>query len=355
MPASVVEPSREWPASAQDIELARGFLRAASAGGRVALCCDRDVDGLTAALIIARLLSKLGNTDTPIFPVQRGENVHTNSLRERIQRARPEWLVVLDMGSRAEPIGQACPTLILDHHQPSGSPPDATLVSAFEYQPRASTSLLAYEVAAGLADMQLERWLALLGAAADYGFPLPFPELVDELRLHSRKAVTESIALLNAARRARPDGGNVALQVLAEAKNPRQIASGEVRGVELLRECRNEVRAELQRCSRVAPQISGNLAVLRCSSSVQVHPLVAQRWSTRLSDKIVVSANDGYVEGRVNFALRTRLSVNLVELLRGVRLMNPKGEWGNGHPEASGGSLDPASFEELLRALGVQA
>lgn len=63
-------------------------------------------------------------------------------------------------------------------------------------------------------------------------------------------------------------------------------------------------------------------------------------------------ANDGYVSGRVNFAMRTRTGTNMVELLRALPLVGAEGEWGFGHPQATGGSLAPRDFDRLLTALG---
>ena len=66
-------------------------------------------------------------------------------------------------------------------------------------------------------------------------------------------------------------------------------------------------------------------------------------------------ANDGYIPGRVNFSMRTKLDVNIVELLRSIPLPGAEGEFGFGHPAASGGSLAPRDFTRLLAALGFAA
>jgi single-stranded-DNA-specific exonuclease len=112
------------------------------------------------------------------------------------------------------------------------------------------------------------------------------------------------------------------------------------------------VAAETQRCARVAPVFAGRFALLRCRSAMQVHPLVAVRWMRRLQGFIVIAANDGYLPDRVNFAMRTTADVNLVELLRGLSLGDVDGEYGFGHPSASGGSLAVPNFNRLLETLG---
>jgi hypothetical protein len=82
---------------------------------------------------------------------------------------------------------------------------------------------------------------------------------------------------------------------------------------------------------------------------------VAIRWARRLSDKIVIAANEGYLPGRVNFAVRTMLDINLIDYLRGLGLGQLEGEYGYGHPRASGGSLTPESFNRLLNAMGFSS
>jgi single-stranded-DNA-specific exonuclease len=66
----------------------------------------------------------------------------------------------------------------------------------------------------------------------------------------------------------------------------------------------------------------------------------------------VIAANDGYLPGRVNFAMRTASTTDLLAFLRGLGLGEVEGEFANGHPAATGGSVPPAEFARLLRALG---
>jgi single-stranded-DNA-specific exonuclease len=80
-----------------------------------------------------------------------------------------------------------------------------------------------------------------------------------------------------------------------------------------------------------------------------VHPLVATAWSRRLAPRIVVAANDGYIPGRVNFAVRGG-SGDLRRVLRDA-LPAAEGEFAHGHERATGGSLPPAAFDALVEAL----
>jgi hypothetical protein len=65
----------------------------------------------------------------------------------------------------------------------------------------------------------------------------------------------------------------------------------------------------------------------------------------------VLAANDDYIPGMVNFAVRGG-GGDLRELLRRA-LPDEGGEFAHGHPSATGGSLAPDRFEALLRALRV--
>jgi single-stranded DNA-specific DHH superfamily exonuclease len=344
-----------WPTDPAALAAGRAFL-AAAAHGPVAVAADRDVDGLTAAVLVQRALGRLGASAVTVIPVRKGEHVHAEPMRERLWAARPDALVVVDAGSRAGAILPRVPTLVIDHHQPSGGPDGALLVSAYGHEPVASTSVLAYELARGLVDVADLDWLALLGAVADLGTELPFPAMAAALRRHRRTAVTGAVALLNAARRAGDEDVAVALRVLAAAPGPAAIASGQAEGVEVLRACRAHVQAEVTRWGRTAPRRHGPLSVVRISSPAQIHPLLAARWMRRLRGTVVLVANDGYLPGRVNFAMRTTLDANLVDWLRSVPAgtMRGEGEWGHGHPRATGGSLSPDDFERLLDALARQ-
>ena len=106
------------------------------------------------------------------------------------------------------------------------------------------------------------------------------------------------------------------------------------------------------RLARVAPKIAGNVALIRFTSGAQVHPLIATRWAPRLAPKVVIAANDGYLPGRVNFAMRSASKIDLLAFLRELPIGKVEGEFANGHARATGGSIPPADFERLVTALG---
>ncbi len=338
----------DWPADAGAIEAARGFLRTCS--GRIVVASHNDVDGLTAAVIVLRALAARGVSAEPL-PARRGEHVHQDGMRQRIRALAPDALIVVDMGSRPEPILDDVPTLVIDHHDASGGlPSDAVVVNGHDREPVASASVLAYAVCAEAPDIAASAWLAALGAFADLGSAAPFSAM---LGIEARgTAWSKAVALLNAGRRAAEDDALTPLRVLQAASGVQEIARGLVPGVDRLERYRQAVQAEVARCSRVAPEILGDVALIRCSSGAQVHPLVATRWSGRLAPRVVMAANDGFIPGRVNFAVRCGTELNLLLWLRGLPFTPPpSAEYANGHPRATGGSLPIGAFEALVEVL----
>ena len=119
-----------------------------------------------------------------------------------------------------------------------------------------------------------------------------------------------------------------------------------------LDEAKRECKSELDRAMRTAPVVGEDIALLRFSSRCQVHPLVARTWARRLAPRVVVAANDGYLPGRVNFAMRGGEG-SLLALLRSALPEDVVGEVAHGHDRATGGSLPPEDFERVMGALGV--
>jgi single-stranded-DNA-specific exonuclease len=341
-----------WPADADDIEGARHFL--ATSAGRVVVASHNDVDGLASAAIVIRALASRGIA-VEALPSRRGEHVHEEAMRTRIRSLHPDALVVLDMGSRPDPILQDVPTLVIDHHDASGgSPHGALMVNGYDREPVAPTSVLTYVVCREMPGIQRSAWLAALGAIADLGTAAPFESLVG---IEARgSAWSRAASLLNAGRRAPEDDALTALHVLEAAADVHDITAGRVPGVERLEGYRRAVHAEIARCSRAAPLMLGDAALIRFSSRAQVHPMLATRWSGRLAPSVVIAANEGFLPGRVNFALRSDSDVNLLEWLRNLPFRpSASAEYANGHPRATGGSLSVEDFDTFLDVLRARA
>jgi hypothetical protein len=338
------------PVTQADVDAARAFLQS-SGGQSIAIACDSDVDGLTSAVLAERAAAALGARPV-VLPVRRGEHAHRDSMRQRIANSGAARLIVLDMGSRPEPILPGVSTLLIDHHAASaGFPPGAIVVNGFDDSPVPTTSVLTFAVTRFIDGMARHAWLAALGAVADLGSAADFAE-----RLGARVPVTAArtaASLLNAARRAAEPDPELALDVLRRAASVQDIVNGRVPGVDRLRAMQRAVRAEIDRCSKVPPRVSGDVALIRFSSGVQAHPVVAIRWARRLHPRIVIAANDGYLPGRTNFAVRCSGNVDLIVWLRSVPFTPPAGsEYANGHPKATGGSLATDDFSGWANVLG---
>jgi single-stranded-DNA-specific exonuclease len=346
----VTESDAGWPASGYAISAAREQFRDWGARkARVLVAPHGDVDGLAAAAIVIRVLERLGATPLTTLP-GKGEHVHLPAMRARLAAAGGDGLIVLDMGTRRGPIVEGLPTIVLDHHDAHEVPDGVIFVSAAGREPVTPTGLLAYLVTRELVASDDLRWLALLATVGDLGMQHPFTELAD---IAVRKThVQKTVSLINAARRAPEYKPELALSVLLAARGPHEIARGTVDGVDELEACRRAVQDEVTRVARVAPKVVDGVALIRFSSAAQIHPLIATRWAGRLAPKIVIAANDGYLPDRVNFAMRSASRTDLLAYLRSLGLGAVEGEFANGHPRATGGSVPRHEFDRLLRAIG---
>ena len=183
-----------------------------------------------------------------------------------------------------------------------GVPDGVLLVNGYDREPITPSSVLAHVICRDLPGNENSAWLAALGAIADLGTAAPFASLIN-LRPRGT-AWSKAISLLNAGRRAPEDDAETALRVLQRAADVRDIVHARDPDAARLAGFRRAVQAEVDRVSRVPPQIHGDVAILRFSSAAQVHPIIATRWARRMAPAIVIAANEGFLPGRVNFAAR---------------------------------------------------
>ena len=248
-------------------------------------------------------------------------------------------LAVLGWGVRA----LERPGLLVDHHAPEAAPrEDQVVVTSYGAVPETPTSALMRRIVP-----EAHAWLAALGSLSDVGdeaFALP------EAAERRHDAVRRLCPLIDAPRRV-PDGPvRTALAVLVEADDAR-AALEDGRVVEL-EEAKREWRAELDRVAGTEPSIADDVALLRFSSPCRVHPHVATMWARRLAPRVVIAANDGWLPGRVSFAMRGGEG-SLVALLRAALPEGVDADAGRGNDHATEGSLEPEDFERVMEALGV--
>jgi single-stranded-DNA-specific exonuclease len=291
------------------------------------VCPHTDADGLAAGAIALRLRGE--GADAAVL-LKRGQTPFDGSL------PAGEPVAILDWGIRD--LDRSC--IYVDHHAPETEPRSHQLaISGAGSDPERSTSALMH-----LIDPAAPAWLAAVGAVGDLGknaWKLPQLEGV------TKSPVQKLVPLVNAPRRLPSGPVRTALALLVESDSAR--AALEDPRIAELEEAKAEWRSGFDRALRTAPQVDRGVAVIRFTSPYQVHPLVAQTWARRLAPNVVIAANDDYLPGKVNFAVRGG-SGNLRDLLHDA-LPGDRGEFAHGHDRATGGSLAPQEFEQLIENL----
>jgi hypothetical protein len=358
---------------------------------------DKDADGLSAGAILRHTLLLLGLSRDLIHVhlLSKGNNVHSEAERSAMLQLEPAYIFVVDQGSRPGPplIDAAHTGLIIDHHHATATdfPKGAEHVSACHSPPVATSSLLVYELCRTLHDDVASKcdWLCIVGTHGDLGNTIkwepPFPDMKATLKRYTKKTLNAVVSLINAPRRTSRFDVKSAWDALCEIDEPAKVLADK-----RLLDAREEVNAEVERCTHTPPKftVDGKVAVFRINSQAQVHPVIATRWAGHLQSKaleIVLVANEGYLPGKVNFSCRVARcargrepQVNIIESLKEyARLPEVRYEdaesssadgeeaaqlpllerlghdFARGHVQASGGIVDVDEFEELMRRMQV--
>jgi single-stranded-DNA-specific exonuclease len=240
------------------------------------------------------------------------------------------------------------PTVIVDHHVPTGTPGEAVVISGNGLTPEPTSALLAYWCAQALGEADDLVWLAGLGLIGDMAEGAGFPEMAQAQQRFGKTALRDAVSLINAPRRAAAADAGPALALLLKGDGPKDVTSGRYAETAALRAAKEEVKRELDMARRVAPKVRGDVALIRFHSACQIHPLVAQQWRGRLKDQIVLAANTGYREGWVHFAARTATDRNLIDFLAERRPSGADEQYGSGHVQATGGALRPGDWNHFV-------
>lgn len=363
---------------------------------RTLLVPDKDADGLTSGSILRHTLMLLGMPSESIHVhlVSKGNSVFTEEERTKMRSYEPDYVFVLDQGSRPGPpvIDGDHKALVVDHHHATeeGFPQGASHVTACSSPPVATSSLLTYLLREPLHPKVKEicDWLCVVGTHGDLGntfkWESPFPDMKDCMKKYTKKTLNDVVSFVNAPRRTATYDVRSAWEALCDTREPSLIPKNA-----RLRAAREEVNAEVERCTHTAPKFSldGKVAVFRIRSEAQVHPVIATRWAGHLQSKlleIVLCANEGYLPGKVNFSCRIARcardrdpSVDIITSLRyyaGIRPISTDSNEGvldadvskqlpllerlgtdfaRGHVQASGGIVGSEEFEELMRNMQI--
>jgi len=403
-----------WPAPHDQMQTARDIIvECAKAGKPTLIVPDKDADGLSSGVILHRTLELLGLSKDliSVHLLRKGNNVFDPAETERMASTNPSYVFVLDQGSRHSPplIPTPHTALIIDHHHatPNDFPEASYHVTACASPPVATTALLTYTICTPLhASVAAQTdWLCITGTHGDLGTTIkwshPFPDMSAPLKMYTKKLLNDVVAAVNAPRRTATYDVLSAWTALFSATHPRDVLASP-----RLHAARAEVSAEVERCTHTAPKFSpdGRIAVFRIKSECQVHPVIATRWAGHLNSKaleVVMVANEGYIEGKVNFSCRVarcaRASGREVDIIRMLReyasldggevvvkneeadgegvqvpadavveadaeseehkklpLLERLGDnFARGHVQASGGIVDVEEFEELMRLMRI--
>jgi single-stranded-DNA-specific exonuclease len=311
-----------------------------------------DADGLTAVAILKRALDRAGHPNE-VRLVGKGENPWDPDLKAELAERAPGGLIVADLGVREGALLPGTPTVLIDHHVPTGTPGDALVISGNGLEPEPTSALLSYWCAEAVAEETEDLlWLAGMGLIGDMAEEKGFPEMAAAQSRYGKTALRTAVSLINAPRRAAKADAGPALSLLLKGDGPKDVTSGRYIETEALIAAKEEVKAELEIAKRVGPKVRGDVALIRFHSPCQIHPLVAQQWRGRLSDKIVIAANTGYRPGWIHFAARTATGTNLIDFFAKHRPPGATDHYGSGHVQASGGALRPADWNHFVIGIG---
>ena len=336
---------------AQFVEGARGR------GGSVFVLCHSDADGLAAGAILTLALRRAGFPRVEAHATGKAGSAWSDETRAMLADRQPAALIVTDLGVREEPVWDSPPPLFIDHHRPSGLPPNADrlVISGYGLDPVPTSGLLALACAGGLPGVDVDDldWIAAISVLSDIGDKAPFRLIAPAKKRYGAGVLRDATTLLNAPRRSPSGDASVALELLLSAQSPREIAKGESPAAAALRRDKEEVNLAYAEAKKAAPKFAGPAAAIRIHTPCQVHPLIAQIWRTRLPKMIVMGVNTGYRPGWVHFSARCGKETNLLDFFRAHKPAGADSRtYGQGHDQAGGGALPVPIWNTFARELG---
>jgi len=226
-------------------ENAAKYILAALGAGRIGILYHGDADGVSGAVIAYKALERLGSKDIIAIPLGRGLNPHSSETRDQLAKRGLSRLIVVDSGSRTGEILPGVPTLVVDHHRPSGKPRVEVFFTTYDEEPVRPASLAVYDLCSNITDVTDLDWMAAIGVIGDLGPRAPFPVVGESFKKHGRKNLADAVVLINAGERHREHKVRLAFDVLYAAGGPADIAGKKVAGADKLERMRREVQDEL--------------------------------------------------------------------------------------------------------------
>ena len=327
---------------------AAAFIEGIATDSRVCILYHADADGICAGTQLFLLMKERGHASARALPLGRGENPFSPATRQQLSAMRPDDLIVVDSGSRQGKFPEPVRTLIIDHHVPDGIPEADIFFNTFLDETGRVASEAVFDLVNRVRPESSREWMAIVGAAGDRGIGRIPARFSQGINYYGKKNLQETLSLVNAARRHESWRVGETFDLLVTAYSPVQFNQAARKAG--FRQLQAEVSAEVKRHLKHPPRFHDRFALVELSSPHQVHPLIATIWAGKLQKHVVIAANHGFLPGRVNFSMRTRVKTDLLELLKACRA--DAREIGFGHKQATGGIVDMAEFNSLLKRLG---
>jgi single-stranded-DNA-specific exonuclease len=331
-------------------EKAVHFLTTISLHEKVCILYHGDADGICSAAMLYITLREKGIKSIAALPLARGENPFSHSTLKDILSREPNRLILVDLGSRTGSFPNEIKTLIIDHHVPQGDPDVDVFYNTYSEGNNKSASEAVYELAIILSTDKNLVWRAIAGVIGDIGMKRVPRHLRKATKDESLSAVQDCVSLINAARRHAHFEVKEVFELVVASDTPRRfLASATAAGFD---DFRHEVYLDLKKNLKVPPIFKGRFALFLFSSPHQIHPLIATIWAGKLKQYIIIAANEGFLPEKICFSIRSRLDVNLLDIIKELRTANEEMDYG--HEKATGGVVSPAEFDSLLEKLELK-
>jgi single-stranded-DNA-specific exonuclease len=238
-----------------------------------------DADGLSALAILVRALQADGR-ETAVRIVGKGENPWSDAIRAELAASASAGSSPPTSACDPGAIAAGVPTIVIDHHVPTGEPTEATVITGHGMDPIPTSSLLAYWCASALTDPEPLLWLAAIGPDRRHGrrAPASLSSPKPSAATARPRCATPS-RLLNAPGAPAAADAGPSLALLLKGNGPKDVTSGVDPETAVLRAAKAEVAAELDVAKRAPPKVRGPVALIRFHSPARFHadrPAVAR-------------------------------------------------------------------------------
>lgn len=330
------------------------FLNNVKNLNKVFILFHPDADGLTSALILKEAFKRINNQEVNIIYPQKGEGAYTSGTMSELNSINPEALAVLDLGISPLKLKRKIPVFFIDHHYIYEIPDGQNYISSFGDKIPRPTSMLTYESASRLIDIDDLLWLEAIGTIGDLGIDEPF-HLFDRLPkdIH-KKDLKEAQVLINAAKRSSRYDINTVLSLFNKINHPHQIVSGQFDETRKLQEMRKEVNDEWRKTRHIHPEFKWKVALIAFKNSCELCGLLASMWAEQLKDYVVIAANFGYIKDKVFYVIRTKSNIDVIKFMQKIKPENYKHPIVFGQRSAAGGSLDRNTWRRVVNKMGFK-